>query len=95
MGAQSRDRCAFESAQLTRTQTPGGQGNAIASGGVIIRCPSKEVVLRADSLESYGDDGRLLLFGHVRYNEPRLTLNDARSSAWTPLKRLEILLTTR
>src|SRR6185295_7713092 len=27
--------------------------------------------------------------------EPRLTLNDARSSAWTPLKRLEILLTTR
>ena len=75
LGAQSRERCAFESAQATRVQTPGGQGNAILSGGVTIRCPSREVVLRADSLEQYGDDGRLLLFGHVRYAEPRLTLN--------------------
>lgn len=77
LAAQSRERCVLdqkESTQLVRTQTPGGQGNVTVWGGVTIRCPSKEIVLRSDSLESYGDDGRLLLFGHVRYNEPRLSL---------------------
>lgn len=75
--AQSRERCNLVergSTQLTRVATPGGQGNVFVGGGVDVRCPSKEVTLKADSLESYGDDGRLLLFGHVRYNEPRLAL---------------------
>jgi lipopolysaccharide export system protein LptA len=77
LSAQSRERCDLvekESTRLTHVATPGGQGNRFVGGGVDIRCPSKEVMLKADSLESYGDDGRLLLFGNVRYNEPRLSL---------------------
>jgi hypothetical protein len=77
LDAQSRERCNLVgrgSTQLTHVQTPGGQGNVFVGGGVDIRCPSKEVTLKADSLESYGDDGRLLLFGHVRYNEPRMAM---------------------
>src|SRR6185436_18132510 len=30
--------------------------------------------IRADSLESYGDEGRIFLVGHVHYDEPRLSL---------------------
>lgn len=77
LSAQSRERCNLvgaDNTQLTRVATPGGQGNVFVGGGVDVRCPSKEVRLLADSLESYGDDGRLLLFGNVRYNEPRLSL---------------------
>ena len=76
-GAQSRERCELKNrpeTRLTRIATPGGQGNVFVGGGVDIACPSKEVTLTSDSLESYGDDGRLLLFGRVRYNEPRLSL---------------------
>lgn len=77
LSAQARERCNLvprSSTQLTRIETPGGQGNVFVGGGVDVRCPSKDVTLISDSLESYGDDGRLLLFGHVRYNEPRLSL---------------------
>ena len=77
LSAQSRERCSLverASTQLTRVATPGGQGNVFVGGGVDVRCPSKEVTLTSDSLESYGDDGRLLLFGNVRYSEPRLSL---------------------
>lgn len=75
--AQSRERCSLNprsTTQLTRIATPGGQGNVFVGGGVDVTCPSKDVTLTSDSLESYGDDGRLLLFGHVRYNEPRMSL---------------------
>ena len=77
LSGQARERCDLvqrDSTRLTRIATPGGQGNVFVSGGVDVRCPSKDVTLRSDSLESYGDDGRLLLFGNVRYNEPRLSL---------------------
>ena len=77
LAGQGRDRCDLverETTRLTHIATPGGQGNRFVGGGVDIRCPSKGVTLRSDSLESYGDDGRLLLFGNVRYNEPRLSL---------------------
>ena len=77
LASQSRERCNLVergSTQLTRVATPGGQGNVFVGGGVDVRCPSRDVTLTSDSLESYGDDGRLLLFGHVRYNEPRMSL---------------------
>src|SRR5690349_15394512 len=75
--AAQRERCELvprPSTKLTRVETPGGQGNVFVGGGVDVRCPSKDVTLMSDSLESYGDDGRLLLFGRVRYSEPRLSL---------------------
>jgi hypothetical protein len=41
---------------------------------VFVRCPKRDLTLRADSLESYGDESRLFLLGHVHYVEPRLDL---------------------
>ena len=53
---------------------PSGQGNSFLGGGVVARCPSQSLTLRSDSLESYGDEGRLYFIGHVDYVEPRLSL---------------------
>lgn len=75
--AQDRERCLFVNTPQTRQNAfkmPSGQYNTFLGGGVYVRCPTKEVTLRADSLESYGDDGRIFLVGTVRYDEPRLSL---------------------
>ncbi len=55
-------------------QLPSGQYNTFAGGGVVARCPNQRLTLQADSLESYGDEGRLYFVGKVRYSEPRLRL---------------------
>jgi lipopolysaccharide export system protein LptA len=72
--AQERQRCTIEGSQQTNVKLPSGQYNSFMGGGVFARCPAKSVTLRADSLESYGDEGRIFFIGHVHYAEPRLTL---------------------
>jgi lipopolysaccharide export system protein LptA len=72
--AQETARCTIEGNTQTVVTLPSGQRNSFMGGGVLVRCPSKELTLRADSLESYGDEGRVFMLGHVRYNEPRLAL---------------------
>jgi hypothetical protein len=72
--AQDRSRCFLDGAHQTSSQLPSGQRNTFFGGGILVRCPTRELVIRADSLESYGDEGRIFLLGHVRYNEPRLAL---------------------
>lgn len=75
--AQSQQRCNLirtDNTTLAQRQTPSGQSNIFVGGGVRISCPASELRLKADSLESYGDYGRLFLFGNVEYEEPRLTL---------------------
>lgn len=75
--AQERERCNFTNTPQTRyasSQLPSGQYNTYFGGGVRVNCPSKELTLHADSLESYGDEQRIYLVGKVRYNEPRLAL---------------------
>lgn len=72
-----RDKCIFQNTPTTtmaRDQQPSGHYNTYLGRGVFVRCPSKELTLRSDSLESYEADSRLYLIGSVRYNEPRLTL---------------------
>lgn len=74
-GAQERSRCSIEaSGPQTSILLPSGQRNAFMGSGVVVRCPTKDLVLRADSLESYGDEGRVFLLGNVDYREPRLSL---------------------
>jgi len=73
--AQERQRCTINGSQQTNVKLPSGQYNSFMGGGVIARCPAKSVTLRADSLESYGDEGRIFFLGRVHYEEPRLTLN--------------------
>ena len=75
--AQDRERCILTPSlktRLTRIKTPSGQDNTFMAGGVRIACPTKDLRLDADSLESYGDDGRIYLVGNVHYDEPRLSL---------------------
>ena len=79
--AQRRDRCDLipqqrgaRSTSFTSVSLPSGERNTFIGGGVYVRCPGKEVTLISDSLESYGDEGRLYLLGNVKYDEPRFKL---------------------
>jgi lipopolysaccharide export system protein LptA len=76
-GAQDQQRCSLQELPTTRIsqrRTPSGQFDVFVGGGVRLSCPRSDLRLRADSLESYGDHGRLFLFGNVEYEEPRLNL---------------------
>lgn len=74
MRAQERQRCTIDGAHQTNVKLSSGQYNSFMGGGVVARCPAKSITLRADSLESYGDEGRIFFLGHVHYDEPRLAL---------------------
>ncbi len=70
-------RCNAINTPTTRqmsVMTPTGQYNTYLGGGVVVVCPSKDIHLKADSLEQYGDEKRLYLVGHVDYREPRFTV---------------------
>lgn len=75
--AEAQQQCTLQerpNTRLSQQRTASGQSNVFVGGGVRIRCPSSDLRLSADSLESYGDHGRFFLFGNVEYEEPRLTL---------------------
>ena len=77
IGPAPSGRCALEltfDRLPSMIRLPSGQRNIIAAGNVIARCPAQRVVLRSDSLEYYGDEGRAFFIGNVDYTEPRLTL---------------------
>ena len=72
-------RCQFQfdqipTAHLNTIKLPSGQYNSFIGGGVVARCPQQKIVLKSDSLEQYGDEGRFYFVGHVDYKEPRLQL---------------------
>jgi hypothetical protein len=75
----------------TAIKLPSGQRNIYVAGNVVARCPAQQLVLRSDSLEYYGDEGRAFFIGHVNYTEPRLTLQ---SDFLTYFQREERLLAT-
>jgi lipopolysaccharide export system protein LptA len=77
---------------LRTDKQPSGQINAFTGGNVVARCPAQGLVLRSDSLESYGDDGRIVFIGHVDYREPRLKL---KSDFLTYFQRDERILATQ
>jgi hypothetical protein len=80
LGAQEgapTGRCRLQFASdhaLNSFKLPSGQHNVFTGGNVVARCPAQSLVLRSDSLESYGDDGRIIFIGHADYAEPRLKL---------------------
>jgi lipopolysaccharide export system protein LptA len=70
-------RCTLQFAAehpLNSFKLPSGQYNIFTGGHVVARCPAQGLVLRSDSLESYGDEGRIVFIGHADYSEPRLKL---------------------
>jgi lipopolysaccharide export system protein LptA len=75
--AQETQRCYFDNTPNTRqtsVKLPSGEYNNFFGAGVFVRCPAKSLTLRSDSLESYGDEGRIYLLGSVRYDDPKLAL---------------------
>ena len=73
----------------TAIKLPSGQRNIFVGGNVVARCPAQRLVLKSDSLEYYGDEGRAFFIGNVDYTEPRLTL---RSDFLTYFQREDRLL---
>jgi hypothetical protein len=72
-------RCQFEfdntpTTSVASNQLPSKQYNYFLGRGVVARCPKQGIVLKSDSLEVYGDEGRYYFIGHVDYREPRLKL---------------------
>jgi lipopolysaccharide export system protein LptA len=101
MGAQGiaapSGRCVFRfdnlpTTRVTGSKLPSGQYNNFIGGGVVARCPQQSLILKSDSLEQYGDEGRYYFVGHVDYAEPRLAL---KSEFLTYFQRDERLLATR
>ena len=66
--------CTSEQERQNSFKLPSGQYNNFIGGGIVVRCPAKQIVLKADSAEIYGDEKRIYLVGHVNYNEPRFAL---------------------
>ncbi|MGH7670346.1 MAG: hypothetical protein ACRENQ_12725 [Gemmatimonadaceae bacterium] len=76
-GQESPTRCNALNTPTTRqtsVMTPTGQYDTYVGGGVVVVCPAKDIHLKADSLEQYGDQKRLYLVGHVDYREPRFAV---------------------
>ncbi|MDB4905709.1 MAG: hypothetical protein JWO05_493 [Gemmatimonadetes bacterium] len=85
------ERCFFDNTPETRTygnKLPSGQFNTFYGAGINVRCPSKKLTIRADSLEFYGDIRRLYLVGHVVYNEPRFRLSAEFLNYYVPDERI-------
>ena len=73
--AAPTSRChqvARETTHSTTITQPDGQSISFVGGGVTVQCPSRRITLVGDSAEVYPD--KYFLVGHVRYEEPRLTL---------------------
>jgi lipopolysaccharide export system protein LptA len=87
--AQEGTQCSFESNHpVVAITQPGGQRNVFTGGGVTVRCPAKRIMLRADSLEFYGDERRIFLVGNVDYEEPRLKLKSDQLTYFVPDERV-------
>ena len=89
--AQDRTRCSMEQLPNTRTsgvQLPSKEYNTFIGGGLVVRCPSRGITLKADSAELYGDEKRDFLVGHVSYDEPRLSLTSDFLTYYTAEERI-------
>jgi lipopolysaccharide export system protein LptA len=72
-------KCQFEfdnppTTRLASTQLPSKAYNLFFGGGVVAKCKVQKLVLKSDSLEYYGDEGRFYFVGHVDYSDPKLKL---------------------
>lgn len=62
-------KCNFESERLTVDTLPGGGQVSFFGGNVVIRCPSRQIVVKGDSAEQRPDGEHVI--GHAIYDEPR------------------------
>jgi len=88
-------RCAFQffnryetEPRLAVNTLPSGVRHIFLGGGVRAVCAAQNIIVLADSMESYEDTRITNLIGNVHYTEPRLTLNAARLTYWENEERL-------
>ncbi len=91
--AQDRTRCTLEPQPQHDPHTNGirlasGEYNYFIGGGLVVRCPSRGITLKADSAELYGDEKRDFLVGHVSYDEPRLSMTSDFLTYYTAEERI-------
>ena len=90
-GAQERTTCTMEqllNSRVSGNRLPSGESNTFVGGGLLVRCPSRRITLKADSAEIYGDEKRVFLVGHVSYDEPRLHLTSDYLTYYTAEERI-------
>ncbi|HKW47616.1 MAG TPA: hypothetical protein VJN70_09225 [Gemmatimonadaceae bacterium] len=91
--SQGTTRCTVEPQpgrdnHTSSQQLPSKEYNTFVGGGLIVRCPSRGIVLKADSAELYGDEKRNFLLGHVSYDEPRLSMTSDFLTYYTSDERI-------
>ena len=75
LASQDRQRCNWNAQRQTNVKAANDQYNTFFGGDVVMRCPNRQLTLRSDSLEAYGDEGRVFAIGNVHYSEPRLDVD--------------------
>lgn len=90
--AQETQRCFFQASAGQRViEVAPGVRNVYLSRDVVVRCPDRGIRIESDSLESYEGEGRVVLIGRVRYDEPRLHVD---SDFMTYFQREERVIAT-
>lgn len=90
-GAAQCDMVNTGETRQNANQLPSGAYNVFMGAGVLVRCPTKGITIRADSLEYYGDERRVYLVGHASYAEPRFTLTSTYLTYYIPQERIVAL----
>ena len=90
---QGTTRCTLEpqpgrDTRSTVVQLPSKEYNTFVGGGLLVRCPSRGITLKADSAELYGDEKRDFLVGNVSYDEPRLSMTSDFLTYYTAEERI-------
>lgn len=86
--AQGLTQCDLTASRFS-SETIGSVEIARGGGGITVVCRSRNLRLKADSGEAFGDD-RVELYGHVRYEEP--TKIDLSSDRLTYILREEMVI---
>ena len=89
--AQDQTTCTMlqlPDSRVSLVKLPSGESNIFVGGGLVVRCPSRHITLKADSAEIYGDEKRDFLVGHVDYDEPRLALTSDYLTYYTADERI-------
>jgi hypothetical protein len=81
-----RTRCSLTSARFSTDTLPGGGQVTFAGGNVIIRCPTRGIVIQGDSGESRPDGEHMI--GHTIYDDPRLHVTADFLNYFTPAERV-------
>jgi len=91
VGSPRGSRCRFTftaTRPVLALQQPSGQYNVWAGGDVVSNCRAKGLVVTADSLEYYGDEGRTVLIGRANYRDRRLRLTSTTLTYFEPDERI-------